>query len=78
MQRHKLLNLKNLDTKALKELVSVHKDKIKAAALPVVIGLAVIFFWFYGAGGDEPELKDNAVQPAENNLPMAEKQVKYS
>lgn len=44
MQRHKLLNLKNLDTKALKELFSVHKDKIKAAALPVVIGLAVRFF----------------------------------
>ena len=50
MQRHKLLNLKNLDTKTLKEIFSVHKDKIKAAALPLVIGLAVIFFWFYGAG----------------------------
>ena len=72
MQRHKLLNLKNLDTKALKELVSVHKDKIKAAALPVVIGLAVIFFWFYGAGGEEPELKDNAVQPAEKLSETAE------
>lgn len=73
MQRHKLLNLKNLGTKALKELVSVHKDKIKAAALPVVIGLAVIFFWFYGAGGEEPELKDNAVQPAEKLSETAEK-----
>ena len=31
MQRHKLLNLKNLDTKALKELVSVHKDKINTS-----------------------------------------------
>ena len=72
MQRHKLLNLKNLDTKALKELVSVHKDKIKAAALPVVIGLAVIFFWFYGAGGEEPELKDKPVQPAEELSETAE------
>ena len=71
MQRHKLLNLKNLDTKALKELVSVHKDKIKAAALPVVIGLAVIFFWFYGAG-EEPELKDSAVQPDEELSETAE------
>lgn len=71
MQRHKLLNLKNLDTKALKELFSVHKDKIKAAALPVVIGLAVIFFWFYGAG-EEPELKDSAVQPDEELSETAE------
>ena len=71
MQRHKLLNLKNLDTKALKELFSVHKDKIKAAALPLVIGLAVIFFWFYGAG-EEPELKDSAVQPDEELSETAE------
>ena len=71
MQRHKLLNLKNLDTKALKELFSVHKDKIKAAALPVVIGLAVIFFWFYGAG-EEPELKDSSVQPDEELSETAE------
>ena len=71
MQRHKLLNLKNLDTKALKELFSVHKDKIKAVALPVVIGLAVIFFWFYGAG-EEPELKDSAVQPDEELSETAE------
>lgn len=72
MQRHKLLNLKNLDTKTLKELFSVHKDKIKAAALPVVIGLAVIFFWFYGAGGEEPELKDKPVQPSEELSETAE------
>ena len=71
MQRHKLLNLKNLDTKALKEIFSVHKDKIKAAALPLVIGLAVIFFWFYGAG-EEPELKDSAVQPDEELSETAE------
>lgn len=71
MQRHKLLNLKNLDTKALKELFSVHKDKIKAAALPLVIGLAVIFFWFYGAG-EEPELKDSSVQPDEELSETAE------
>lgn len=72
MQRHKLLNLKNLDTKTLKELFSVHKDKIKAAALPVVIGLAVIFFWFYGAGGEEPELKDKPIQPSEELSETAE------
>lgn len=71
MQRHKLLNLKNLDTKTLKEIFSVHKDKIKAAALPLVIGLAVIFFWFYGAG-EEPELKDSAVQPDEELSETAE------
>ena len=71
MQRHKLLNLKNLDTKTLKEIFSVHKDKIKAAALPVVIGLAVIFFWFDGAG-EEPELKDSAVQPDEELSETAE------
>ena len=71
MQRHKLLNLKNLDTKTLQELFSVHKDKIKAAALPLVIGLAVIFFWFYGAG-EEPELKDSAVQPDEELSETAE------
>ena len=71
MQRHKLLNLKNLDTKTLKEIFSVHKDKIKAAALPLVIGLAVIFFWFYGAG-EEPELKDSSVQPDEELSETAE------
>lgn len=40
-------SLKNFDD--LKRLFRDNKELIKTAALPLVIGAAVLFFWFYGA-----------------------------
>ena len=45
----------------LKSFYFAHKDKIKTAALPAIVGLAVLFFWFYGSD-DQPEIKDNPAQ----------------
>lgn len=49
--------LKNINLDNAKRFFINHKEKIKTAALPIAIGLAVLFFWFYGSG-DEPEIND--------------------
>ena len=36
----------------LKRLFTDNKELLKTAALPLVIGVAVLFFWFYGAEDD--------------------------
>ena len=51
MNSKNILNLIKSDK--LKCLISEHRDKIKTAVLPLLIGLAVLFFWFYGSGDDE-------------------------
>ena len=61
MQRQKIVRLINPDT--IRNFLAKHKDFIKTAALPMVIGFAVLFFWFYGSG-EEPEIKDNAEVPS--------------
>ena len=61
MQRQKIVRLINPDT--IRNFLVKHKDLIKTAALPLVIGLAVLFFWFYGSG-DEPKIKDNVSAPS--------------
>lgn len=42
----------------LKKFFTDHKELLKTAALPLVIGVAVLFFWFYGA--DEDIVVDSA------------------
>lgn len=60
MLKQNIIKFVNLDN--IKKLITNNKDKIKTAALPMVIGLAVLFFWFYGAE-DEPEI-NNKPEPA--------------
>ncbi|MGN1334069.1 MAG: helix-hairpin-helix domain-containing protein [Anaerovoracaceae bacterium] len=48
-----------LNTDNIIKIFRDHKDIIKTAALPVVIGLAVLFFWFHGYD-EEPQIKTDA------------------
>ena len=50
MKKIELLSVKSFDD--LKRLLADNKELLKTAALPLVIGVAVLFFWFYGAEGD--------------------------
>ena len=49
-------SLKNFDD--VKRLFRDNKELIKTAALPLVIGAAVLFFWFYGVQNSDIEVQD--------------------
>ena len=51
-------NIKFVNLDRLKNLISRNKERLKTAALPVLIGGAVLFFWFYGSGGEEPQVNE--------------------
>ena len=57
------LKFVNLDS--LKNLILRNKDRLKTAALPVLIGGAVLFFWFYGSGGEEPIVSEQTATSAD-------------
>lgn len=61
MKRIELGSLKNFED--IKRLFRDNKELIKTAALPLVIGAAVLFFWFYGADSD-----DIAVQEGDTDI----------
>ena len=63
--------LKNINLDSVKSFFINHKEKIKTAALPIAIGLAVLFFWFYGSG-EEPEIKETSVQTSSGSSETAE------
>ena len=50
MKKIEIPSVKNFSD--LKKLFTEHKELLKTAALPLVIGVAVLFFWFYGAEED--------------------------
>lgn len=50
MKKIEIRSVKNFDD--LKRLFADNKELLKTAALPLVIGVAVLFFWFYGAEED--------------------------
>ena len=50
MKKIELRSVKSFDD--LKRLFADNKELLKTAALPLVIGVAVLFFWFYGAEED--------------------------
>ena len=50
MKKIEIRTVKSFDD--LKRLFADNKELLKTAALPLVIGVAVLFFWFYGAEED--------------------------
>lgn len=50
MKKIEIRSVKSFDD--IKRLFSDNKELLKTAALPLVIGVAVLFFWFYGAEED--------------------------
>ena len=50
MKKIEIQSVKSFDD--LKRLFADNKELLKTAALPLVIGVAVLFFWFYGAEED--------------------------
>ena len=58
MKKIELKSLKNFDD--LKRLLRDNKELIKTAALPLIIGAAVLFFWFYGADEGEIEVENGS------------------
>ena len=50
MKKIEIRSVKSFDD--LKRLFADNKELLKTAALPLVIGVAVLFFWFYGAEED--------------------------
>lgn len=50
MKKIEIPSVKNFSD--LKKFFTDHKELLKTAALPLVIGVAVLFFWFYGAEED--------------------------
>ncbi len=50
MKKIEIRSVKSFDD--LKRLFADNKELLKTAALPLVIGVAVLFFWFYGAEDD--------------------------
>lgn len=67
MKSNKLSKVLNQDI--ILKLYRKHKEKIKTAALPLLIGLAVLFFWFYGSGDD---VVTNNEIPAESSAETKE------
>ena len=61
-----------LNTDNIIKLFRDHKELIKTAALPVVIGIAVLFFWFHGYD-EEPQLKSNAEGTSSESSQYSEK-----
>ncbi|MGN0736156.1 MAG: helix-hairpin-helix domain-containing protein [Anaerovoracaceae bacterium] len=71
MKIQNTLKLVNLDS--LKTLVLNNKERLKTAALPVIIGAAVLFFWFYGSGGETPTVtEEKAVNRGETKIETEE------
>lgn len=70
MKIQNTLKLVNLDS--LKNFIFKNKDKLKTAALPVLIGAAVLFFWFYGSGGEEPQVNEKMNSPADKGQVMTD------
>lgn len=50
MKKIEIRSVKSFDD--LKKLFTDNKELLKTAAMPLVIGVAVLFFWFYGAEED--------------------------
>ena len=50
MKKIEIPSVKNFSD--LRKFFTDHKELLKTAALPLVIGVAVLFFWFYGAEED--------------------------
>ena len=53
---NKLKDIKDFED--LKELLILHKETIKKAALPVVVVAALLFFWM-GENGEKAQIKEN-------------------
>ena len=53
---NKLKDIKDFED--LKELIILHKETIKKAALPVVVVAALLFFWM-GENGEKAQIKEN-------------------
>ena len=70
MKIQNTLKFVNLDS--LKNLILRNKDRLKTAALPVLIGGAVLFFWFYGSGGEEPIVTEKTATSADTGQVVTE------
>ncbi|MBQ4650844.1 MAG: helix-hairpin-helix domain-containing protein [Firmicutes bacterium] len=80
MKKIELKSLKNFDD--LKRLLRDNKELIKTAALPLIIGAAVLFFWFYGADEGEIEVEngnnpDSDIQVESDEYGAASESVMY-
>lgn len=69
MDRHNALKNVNLDN--VKVFFKNHKELIKTAALPIAIGFAVLFFWFYGSG-EEPEITNASIETSSGTSEVAD------
>ena len=47
-----------------KELLLLHKESIKKAALPVTVAAALLFFWISGNNGKQTEIEEVSSTPS--------------
>ncbi len=55
------INVINIDLNRIKKFLDDNKEKIKTAALPILIGTAVLFFWIYGSEREEISVSKDGI-----------------